>query len=140
MSRGYVSQKLDIGITTEFTKKLILEMGCTQTNCNGQRPQFVGCVFETFCIIHGIKHNKASPYDPQTRGLAERFVQTSKNSVLKRGTDVNNINPWQFLESYRKTPHSTKGKSPSELMIGRRLPTFIDNMRYSLKSHNKEKS
>jgi transposase InsO family protein len=43
--------------------------------------QFSSDEFATYMKRNGIKHFKSAPYHPATNGLAERFIQTFKNSM-----------------------------------------------------------
>ena len=44
-------------------------------------PQFTSREFENFTKLNGIKHFRSAPYHTATNGLAERFVQTFKQSM-----------------------------------------------------------
>ena len=51
--------------------------------------------------------------------LAERAVQTVKNALRKTSGDIDTCLS-RFLFQYRLTPHSTTGRSPAELLLGRK--------------------
>ncbi|KAI0989320.1 hypothetical protein GJ496_010162 [Pomphorhynchus laevis] len=59
---------------------------------------------------------------------AEHFVRVFKQRVLKHQGELN-LRLQQFLISYRNTPHSTTGTSPSMAFLGRRLPTLWDRIK-----------
>ncbi|XP_071579209.1 uncharacterized protein [Temnothorax nylanderi] len=79
-----------------------------------------------------------TPYNPATNGQAERFVQTMKNALQRMSTskELVQLNLQKFLLQYRRTPHTTTNKSPSELMFGRQIRSRLD----FLKPLNLEKS
>ena len=81
-------------------------------------PQFVAQEFADFCKNNGIRHTKSAPYHPASNGLVERFVQTLKQSIKDTLNDGRSLNHRlaSFLLTYRTTPHSTTGVSPSELV------------------------
>ena len=78
------------------------------------------------CAINGIRHTLVAPYHPSSNGEAERFVQTFKSAIQRaQSTNVDQALP-QFLLRYRTTPHSTTGKTPTEMMFERRVRTGRD--------------
>ena len=48
--------------------------------------------FATFMKCNGIKHFKSAPYHPATNGLAERFIQTFKNTMRAMKDENRDIN------------------------------------------------
>jgi len=52
-------------------------------------PQLTADTFEEFCKQHGIKHITTAPFHPASNGLAERFVQMFKLTVIKNINDIN---------------------------------------------------
>lgn len=66
--------------------------------------------------------NTSSPRYPRSNGLAERFVQTAKNILLK-SNDM-----WAALMEYRNTPITGLKMSPAELLFGRKLKTKLPVM------------
>ena len=62
----------------------------------------------------------------QTNGLAERAVQIFKAGMRKitDGSTADRIA--RILLNYRRTPQTTTGSSPAELMFGRNLRTRLD--------------
>ena len=81
---------------------------------------------------NGIKHICSNPYHPSTNGLAERAVQTFKQSLRQiQGTSIKEkLN--MFLFKYRITPHTVTGVAPAELLMGRRLRSRLDLLKPNL--------
>lgn len=67
-----------------------------------------------------------APYHPSSNGLAERAVQTSKLLMKKMAGDSIETKMSRALFSYRITPQLTTGKSPAELLCGRKLRSTLD--------------
>ena len=82
-------------------------------------PQFDSRDMKEFASTYGFQHITSSPYYPQSNGLAERMVKTVK-SLLRDTSD-----PYLALLSYRATPLPWCNYSPSELLMGRRVKTYI---------------
>lgn len=91
-------------------------------------PQFISFEFKEYCESQGILHVRSSPYHPRTNGLAERLVRTFKSRMTSKAGNVKS-RLLEFLFAYRNTPHTTTGKSPSEVMFGRRLNCLLSNIR-----------
>lgn len=87
--------------------------------------------FETFCKNNGIKHTRSSPFHPSSNGLAERAVQTLKGGIQKLPGDLE-TRMYRFLSRYRTTPQTTTGRSPAELLMGRKPQTRLDLLLPSL--------
>ncbi|KAH7711823.1 gag-pol polyprotein [Aphelenchoides avenae] len=67
---------------------------------------------EDFCRKHGIEHLTTPPGHPQSNGQAERFVDTTKQALLKlqgQGSFTDRL--MSFLMAYRSTPSDTLGGS-----------------------------
>lgn len=91
--------------------------------------------FAEFCRSYGIKLINTIPYWPQMNGEVERQNRT----ILKRlqiaqelGQDWR-IELQKFLLTYRASNHSTTGRSPAEMLFGRKIRTKLpqlSNSRY----------
>ena len=88
-------------------------------------PCFVSESLRQFTDHCGIQHVFTAVYKPSTNGLAERMVQTFKQSLKVQKEPVQ-LAIDRFLYHYRITPHSTTGVSPAELMYGRKLRCRFD--------------
>ena len=100
---------------------------------------FTSAEFAEFTSRNGIKHTTTAPYHPSSNGLAERAVKIFKDGIkkMKQGTVDTKLS--RFLFSYRITPHSTTGKSPAELLMGKRLRTNLDLLVPSIEEQVKKK-
>ncbi|XP_058858757.1 uncharacterized protein K02A2.6-like [Acipenser ruthenus] len=101
-------------------------LGLPESVVSDNGPQFVGELFRQFMVQNGIKHIKTSPYHPSSNGLAERAVQTIKEGLKKMEKGNMESKLIRFLFKYRVTPQATTGKSPAELLMGRKLRTHLD--------------
>ena len=82
--------------------------------------------FKLFERTNGIRDIYSSPYHPPSHGLAEREVQTVKNG-LKKITEGNlEIRLSKFLARFCILPQGTKGVSPAELLLKRKVRTKLD--------------
>ena len=95
---------------------------------------FTSTEFQTFVQRNGFRHIRSAPYHPATNGLAERAVQTVKNALRKASGD-NDTCLSRFLFQYRLAPHSTTGRSPAELLLGRKPRLHLDFIFPSVEHH-----
>ena len=80
-----------------------------------------GSVFtsEEFLEANGIAHSTSSPYHSASNGLAERAVQSFKQSMRKFTSGSIESKLSRFLFTYLLTPHATTSQSPAELLLKR---------------------
>ena len=89
-------------------------------------PSFKSESFRQFVSMNGIQHLTSAPYRPASNGLAERAVQTFKNTMKKlSGRSVQDrVN--LFLFCYRVTLQTTTEHSPAELLFNRHIKCPLD--------------
>lgn len=103
--------------------------GLPETLVSDNGPQLTSEHFKQFCSTNGIQHLTTAPFHPASNGLAERFVRTFKTSVAKNieeGLAVKEA-VLKYLSTYRNIPNS-EGKTPSELLHGRKIRTLLTQM------------
>ena len=71
---------------------------------------------------------KVAPKHPASNGLAERSVQSVKEGLKKMTTGSLDTKFARFLFKNRNIPHSTTGKSTTELLFGRKVRTHLDHL------------
>ena len=103
--------------------------GIPETIVTDNGSVFTSKEFQQFTDLNGIKHLTTAPYHPASNGLAERAVQTLKTGLKKMTTGNIEDNLARFLFQYRITPHTTTGRSPAELLMGRRPRSQLDILR-----------
>ena len=82
---------------------------------------FTSQEFEEYMRMNGVKVVHSAPYHPRTNGLAENAVKTFKAGLKKMGNGGSLQGRLsKFLFNYRITPHTVTGRSPAELLLGRR--------------------
>lgn len=111
-------------------KDIFSHFGLPNTIVSDNAKTFVSTEFGKFCSENGIAHIFSPPYTPQSNGLAENAVKTSKRFLINALLDVPakdvGIRLQEYLSYYRNTPHCTTGVSPSSLMFGRNMRCKLD--------------
>ncbi|XP_049524984.1 uncharacterized protein K02A2.6-like [Dermacentor silvarum] len=102
--------------------------GVPDTVVSDNGTAFCSEEFQVFMRDNQIRHVRVAPYHPSSNGQVERMVQETKQ-VLRRmsGGDMD-TKLARFLLSQHVLPHSTTGKSPAEMLMGRRLHTALDKL------------
>jgi hypothetical protein len=91
------------------------------TTDNG--PPWTSYKWSDYMQYMGIEHRRVCPLWPRANGIVERLVSTVLKAIRVAHSQGKN---WQeelstFLRDYRNTPHSTTGRSPAEILFGRKL-------------------
>ena len=115
------SKWLDVQIMSSITSEMTISRlrsifstnGLPQQIVTDNGPTFTSEAFKEFTKRNGIKHTFSAPYHPSSNGLAERAVQTFKQSLrqMQAGSITDKIS--KFLFKYRITPHTTTGRDTS---------------------------
>ena len=101
------------------------------TTDNG--PPFSSNEFREFMKTQGVGHHRTTPLYPQANGATERCNQGLNKAIrasLAEGSD------WiaaveEYLAAYRRTPHTSTGMPPADLMFGRRINDTIPSLQRS---------
>lgn len=116
--------------TIDMLSSLFSRFGNPEKIVSDNGTQFTSATFQKFCQDRGIQHIRTAPYHPQSNGQAERFVDTFKRSLKKFGGGGQSPHKHieSFLTTYRAIPNRSApdGKSPAELLLGRRIRTTMD--------------
>ncbi|XP_017479034.1 PREDICTED: uncharacterized protein K02A2.6-like [Rhagoletis zephyria] len=117
MSSMEVKHKLrEIIATHGLPKRIISDNGTA----------FSSAELRDFYSENGIKFHTSAPYHPSSNGQAERMVQYLKKSLnLITHGDISTRLQRVLLKQH-STPHTTTGKTPAELLMGRRIRTLLD--------------
>ena len=93
-------------------------------------PPFNGEIFTRWLKNIGSKHRKITPHWPQANCEVERLMKSIgkivRSAKLERSSSKQVL--YRFLRHYRATPHSTTGKSPAEMLFGRKIRTEIPSV------------
>ncbi|XP_052224142.1 uncharacterized protein K02A2.6-like [Dreissena polymorpha] len=83
--------------------------------------------FKEFAIKYGFQHHRVTPLHPQANGTAEAFMKPLIKALTTACTEGFQLRQGlcNFLLNYRSIPHPSKGRSPAEIMFGRKLKTKI---------------
>ena len=107
-------------------KSIFARWGIPGTVMSDNGPQFASLEFRQFAQMWEFNHINSSPHYPRSNGLVENSVKIVKRlleKALKEGQD-----PYLSLLAYRETPLEC-GRSPAELIMGRKLRTRLPSVR-----------
>ena len=74
-----------------------------------------------------IKHTRVTPYWERANGLVENFNKSLKKAIRVATIEKKNWKEelYNFLLNYRATPHTTTGRTQSELLLSRIIKTKL---------------
>ena len=113
----------------EVCRERFAQFGLPETVVTDNGSCFVSSEFEAFLKRNGIQHVTTAPYHPASNRLAERAVQIVKAGLKRNQEGTFRSRLSNTLASHRLTPHATTGKTPCELLLGRRIRTRLDFLR-----------
>ncbi|XP_055714231.1 uncharacterized protein K02A2.6-like [Phlebotomus papatasi] len=125
-----IMSKITAKETVNRLDKIFTRLGYPRTFTVDNGRQFVSEEFDYFCKERGITLNKTTPYWPQQNGEVKR----QNRSLLKRLRISNGLNrDWkkdllEYMAMYYTTPHSTTGRTPTELCLGRAIRGKIPSL------------
>ena len=120
--------------TIEKLRQLFAVHGLPDKVISDNGTCFTSTEFADFMKKNGIRHSTTAPYHPSSNGLAERAVRTFKEAMKRAESGSIETKISRFLFRYRNTPHSTTGRSPAELLLGRKPKTHLDKLRPDIAS------
>ena len=118
-SENTIRKLQDIFATHGLPQKIVTDNGSAFTNA----------------IFNGIKHICSAPYHLSTNGLAERAVQTFKQTLRQISGGSVKEKLAKFLFNYRITPHASTGIALTELLMRRRLRSRLDLLKPDLSTN-----
>ena len=128
-----------LSTTIEQLRSIFATHGLPELLVSDNGSVFTSAEFKDFTKNNGIRHVTSAPYHPASNGLAERAVQTFKESMKKSSQGSIETRLSRFLFPYRTTPHTTTGTSPAELLFNRRPRTKLDLLRPSVEARVEKK-
>ncbi|XP_042148867.1 uncharacterized protein K02A2.6-like, partial [Ixodes scapularis] len=109
-------------------RRLFATHGLPDTVVSDNGPQFTSAEFREFLEANLIRHVTSAPFHPSTNGQAERMVRTTKEALSRIVQGDWSRRLADFLLQQHVTPHSSTGRSPAELLMGRRVSTMLDRL------------
>lgn len=105
-------------------------------------PPFNSKEFKRFCDTYGIILFFSPPRFAQVNGMVERMNENVKKTITISWNS--NSKDWQYdllvtyLSSYHSSVHSVTGKTPFELMFGRKMKTKIPSLENDMRGIDDE--
>lgn len=113
-------------------KDMYARFGIPSEVVTDQGPPFDSTEFRNFNKEWDIAHNPTSPHFPRSNGQVERTVQTIKATMAKAMSEGKELSV--VLMNHRATPMNGL-LSPAEMLMGRRIRTFIPSHPSTLLPH-----
>ncbi|XP_060547412.1 uncharacterized protein K02A2.6-like [Pantherophis guttatus] len=128
----WMESKLMKATTTDAVirelRQLFTTHGLPDILVSDNGPQFTATQFEGYLVELGVRHILSAPFHPASNRQAERFVRTAKEALSRLGPGDWQERIDQFLTAQHSTPCTATGRSPAELLIGRKLRGVLDRL------------
>ena len=108
-------------------KDVFARFGFPDEIVSAKGPQFASSEFRSFVESNWITHTTSTPFLPNANREAEIAVQTAKRILCQRA-------PWLALLIYTDTVISDTGHSPTQVLIGRHVKTYLPTLPSNLRS------
>lgn len=120
--------------TIQVLRSLFFRFGVPRQIVSDNGSQFTSSEFKKYCSDNSIKLVFTTPYHSRSNGLVERAIRTFKWRISKTSTETPDrlLRLQQMLFTYRITEHSTTGRTPAELFLGRRINSTLDLLKPSV--------
>lgn len=125
----HVSSSVTSSVTIGMLRKSFCNFGLPDMIVSDNAPNFVSQEMEAFLKKNGIRHVTPAPYNPSSNGLAERSVRTFKEGLEKFKHGDVNTRICRFLYNYRRTVHSSTGRTPAEIMFNRNFRGTVESVK-----------
>ena len=110
--------------------KQLSRYGLPSTLRTDNGANLVSAEMEEYLAQMGIKHRLTTPLWPRANGEVERqnrsLFKAMRVAHAEKRDWKSELN--KFLLAYRSTPHVTTGKSPAELLYGRKMTTKLSEV------------
>ncbi|XP_060548718.1 uncharacterized protein K02A2.6-like [Pantherophis guttatus] len=124
--------KLMKATTTDATirelRQLFATHGLPDILVSDNGPQFTATQFEGYLAGLGIRHVLSAPFHPASNGQAERFVRSAKEALSRLSPGDWQERVDKFLIAQHSTPCTATGRSPAELLMGRKLRGILNRL------------
>ena len=107
-------------------------LGPPNTLVSDNGPPFNSIEMQQFYRKYGINHITTAPYHPASNGIAERFVRSFKEGMIKQqhsGQTNKTIALRNVLRNYRWTPHTSTGIPPADMLLTRPVRTELTRLK-----------
>lgn len=121
--------------TIDHLRSLFATHGIPDAIASDNGSTFTSLEFRDFLQGNQIRQILVAPYHPSSNGQAERMVGATKQSLKRIIQGKWKVRLARFLFAQHTLPCTTTGKSPSELLMNRRLTSLLDRLHPDL---NKE--
>lgn len=121
-------QEVSTSRVMDMLRRLFSHEGIPKCIASDNGSQSTSREFAEFLEEFGIHHQRTAVYHPMGNALVERFNRTLGGflaTAVKLGGDVRGRIA-TMVGTYNATTHATTGKSPAELLHGKRMRTKLD--------------
>ena len=110
-------------VLVQEIKAVFTEFRVPNVIVSNSGPQYTSAEFKDFMKQWQIEHGVSSPRNPQSNGMAGRYVQTMNVSLIKTLEEGKDLN--LALLIYKTTPLSHSLPSTAELLNSRKYKTLL---------------
>ena len=120
--------------TVDTLKQVFSEYGVPKLVMSDNGPQFGSKEFASFSKQWCFTHITSSPRYPQSNGLVERMIQTTKQCLKKCAAASQD--PYLAMLIYRATPLTNSIPAPAELLNGRKFRALLPTRSIEQTAHS----